>query len=999
MPVDVRSVSGEQQSTPPTSARKLANLKAVVRPQLVAAVDIHGSADDKASVRKSARRPASPPEPLAVGQRVPKVSLITADSKLDDAARARRRRTTGLQARQGENVERAPTVEATAVPPIIALPCEGETTSKRKPRSSVGSRTPAVPKSGKQPKETVEVRDSAASRATERVAVDDGCSVRVKRQKTDTKADSNGKLTASKRSRNEDGTVNGCPLSGTASAMAVRPPRKKAAKAQQLAQPVKLEVPPAANKRQGDDSNEEDSNEEWEEVEELMGEDQMIKSQLPSMPVEVFLDVPDIPGLSKRKKKTFDIHAYLRRKWKKFKKDLHENTHKVHLLCFVSYGIQLNRICNSPLLHAVVMSTCGQEALNLGQLTLSSLTQLVHWFNGKMSSPAGGSVTKEACIPLHDLENELLDDLSKSAHRTYLRHVLIFLLLLRSRGTAARLVLAARPIPWKMAELKRENSRKAPLQPSSAQVSRPAPASPDEHGGGLTKPKGKQPKRGASATKASRAKHTATTASGSIGETGDSASGSRDSGVGGSKPRRSCAVGKNYSEDKERLSDADDGKPPDDAKNVKREATGRLVTRIAADGATESDDDFCTSPTITHSDPALKKRRESAPSSDDCLEMWLEVYIDQPAKWISVDLEEEVLDASSHHEAKASRPFTYVLSFDNEGYLKDVTQRYASGWMSGTQKVRVDSEWWSETLAPYRTTNHARDKAEDAQLQSFLERRPFPTSVAEFKSHPLYALKRHLLKFEAIYPESAVPLGYIKGEAIYARECVHTLHSRETWLKEAKSVRIGEKPYKMVKPRPKMNKPDEHKGEATLGVYGSWQVEDYQPPVASGGKVPRNEYGNVELFKPCMLPIGCVHLPMPALHRVAKKLNIDVAPAMVGWEGYCGYSVPQFDGWVVCEEFKDVLLSAWEQYEAEERRKLHEKKEKRVLGNWVLLVRGLFIREKLKGRFDLSDRGEPSSANGEKATDVDKAWPQNMKPASTKASTRNATELFPFEQI
>jgi hypothetical protein len=38
-----------------------------------------------------------------------------------------------------------------------------------------------------------------------------------------------------------------------------------------------------------------------------------------------------------------------------------------------------------------------------------------------------------------------------------------------------------------------------------------------------------------------------------------------------------------------------------------------------------------------------------------------------------------------------------------------------------------------------------------------------------------YVLKRHLLKFEALYPESAVPVGFIKNEAIYARDCVHTV--------------------------------------------------------------------------------------------------------------------------------------------------------------------------------------------------------------------------------
>lgn len=49
----------------------------------------------------------------------------------------------------------------------------------------------------------------------------------------------------------------------------------------------------------------------------------------------------------------------------------------------------------------------------------------------------------------------------------------------------------------------------------------------------------------------------------------------------------------------------------------------------------------------------------------------------------------------------------------------------------------------------------------------------------------------------------------------------------------------------------------------TVEVYGPWQVEDYVPPVAVDGVVPRNEHGNVELFKPCMLPTGTVHIRLP----------------------------------------------------------------------------------------------------------------------------------------
>ena len=44
---------------------------------------------------------------------------------------------------------------------------------------------------------------------------------------------------------------------------------------------------------------------------------------------------------------------------------------------------------------------------------------------------------------------------------------------------------------------------------------------------------------------------------------------------------------------------------------------------------------------------------------------------------------------------------------------------------------------------------------------------------------------------------------------------------------------------------------------------------------------------------------------------MARKLNIDCAPAVVGWEYHSGGSHPILDGFIVCEEFKEILLDAW----------------------------------------------------------------------------------------
>lgn len=49
------------------------------------------------------------------------------------------------------------------------------------------------------------------------------------------------------------------------------------------------------------------------------------------------------------------------------------------------------------------------------------------------------------------------------------------------------------------------------------------------------------------------------------------------------------------------------------------------------------------------------------------------------------------------------------------------------------------------------------------------------------------------------------------------------------------------------------------------------------------------------------------------LNKVCKKLNVDCASAIVGFDFHGGWSHPVYDGFVVCEEFGDTVIAAWEQ--------------------------------------------------------------------------------------
>ena len=125
----------------------------------------------------------------------------------------------------------------------------------------------------------------------------------------------------------------------------------------------------------------------------------------------------------------------------------------------------------------------------------------------------------------------------------------------------------------------------------------------------------------------------------------------------------------------------------------------------------------------------------------------------------------------------------------------------------------------------------------------------------------------------------------------------------------------------------------------------------FEAPPAVDGMVPRNEYGNVELFKPWMLPKGTVHIEINGMASVIRKSGIDAAPAMMGWDFSGGGAHPILHGYVVCEENVDALMDAWNQDQELKAQREHDKREKRVLDNWKRLVKGLMFREKMRQKY------------------------------------------------
>ncbi|VFQ70095.1 unnamed protein product, partial [Cuscuta campestris] len=141
-----------------------------------------------------------------------------------------------------------------------------------------------------------------------------------------------------------------------------------------------------------------------------------------------------------------------------------------------------------------------------------------------------------------------------------------------------------------------------------------------------------------------------------------------------------------------------------------------------------------------------------------------------------------------------------------------------------------------------------------------------------------------------------------------------------------------------------------------------------------------NERGQVDVWSEKCLPPGTVHLPLPRISLVAKRLEIDYAPAMVGFDFRNGRSVPLFEGIVVCAEFKDAILEAYG--EEEERRKAEERRrrEAQALSKWYQLLSSIVTRQRLNNAYA---SGGPSDA---------------QNPSESSTMSMKATSIRPHER-
>ena len=380
---------------------------------------------------------------------------------------------------------------------------------------------------------------------------------------------------------------------------------------------------------------------------------------------------------------------------------------------------------------------------------------------------------------------------------------------------------------------------------------------------------------------------------------------------------------------------------------------------------------------------------------------WVEVFNPATLKWIPVDpLVTRTIGKATKFEPPASdgeNSMSYVIAFEEDGYAKDVTRRYAKAYNAKTRRSRVDctkggDKWWKRVARMYHTSYKLdRDQIEDAELATKEAQEPMPKNIQEFKNHPYYALERHLRRNEVLHPKRSagkVSAGTNKPlESIYRRKDVHVVKSQDAWFRLGREVKRDEEPLKMLEPSRKRGgranlldnagddpfaDEDTTHGPPGQPMYAAFQTQPYVPPPISDGRVPRNMYGNIDVYTATMVPPGGVWVAHPFAAGAAKLLGIDYADAVTGFEfkGRTGTAV--IKGVVVAAEFHEGLVESIQGFQYAFEEEETTRRAETALRGWKRFLVGLRIRERIVGHENDNEsrKGDAEEEGDEEESEV-----------------------------
>ncbi|KAJ4293950.1 hypothetical protein N0V88_005464 [Collariella sp. IMI 366227] len=294
---------------------------------------------------------------------------------------------------------------------------------------------------------------------------------------------------------------------------------------------------------------------------------------------------------------------------------------------------------------------------------------------------------------------------------------------------------------------------------------------------------------------------------------------------------------------------------------------------------------------------------------------------------------------SSNPASDTQNILTYAIAFSPDGSARDVTRRYAKAYTSKTRKSRVDNPTTTSTT----TTKSLLNKSGPKWYTSLLHR-------YTHSSHSTPRTKSNSQRSPPRKRASPCPATWLTSRT------TRSMH----WNDTCDGTR------RLFPGHSLWGRGSEDEGEEDVervGLFGDEaggnmplfmmeQTELYVAPPVRDGRVPKNKFGNLDLYVPSMVPPGGLHIAHERAGQAAFVLGVDYAPALTRFEFKGRHGTAVYNGVVVPEEAGEAVWAVVHgllDMDAEEE---EERRTRRALRMWSRFLKALRIRERIWANVD-----------------------------------------------
>ncbi|CUM62946.1 uncharacterized protein PRCAT00000506001 [Priceomyces carsonii] len=332
----------------------------------------------------------------------------------------------------------------------------------------------------------------------------------------------------------------------------------------------------------------------------------------------------------------------------------------------------------------------------------------------------------------------------------------------------------------------------------------------------------------------------------------------------------------------------------------------------------------------------------------------------------------------------------HVVAFEKNNSVIDVSSRYMmdiSYRKFGKLDLRTIAgrcELLFESLLHMLNRRHDISKSVKEQnclTEVALLNCEIPMSLSSLKRSPNFVAISSL-RFNEVIPLNQKSIGsvklYLRTEPIFLKNCVIVGKSEEQWKFLGRSVKLNEKdrPIKITRvsnPKSLYRKRrfNQHilSGNSDLNcvkLYAFHQTCPFIRESITYNRLPKNQFGNIEIFRNCMIPDGSSWVVLPEIEillRSFKSKNIsipieadlDYIPVVVGFNFSANGSITPVKKGVLVLKLDEILAKKIWFYCTIAMRKIKiQERKKMALYSWSSLLRRIRIKHRLDESYGFS---------------------------------------------